>query len=91
MNAKKSIERLRKSSILETLGLAKKNSTGAAFVGTISILGLGVMTGLGLGLLLAPRSGQATRRELERRIKRSAWRAVGRAQDLLESTQMAGA
>ena len=91
MNAKKGIERLRKSSILEMLGLEKKSSTGVAFLGTVSILGLGVITGLGLGLLLAPRSGQATRRELERRIKRSAWRAAGRAQDLLESTQMAGA
>jgi hypothetical protein len=82
---------LRKRFILEGLGLKKKSTLAASFARTCGVLAMGLATGLGLGLLLAPRPGRQIRDDLSRRIKRSAGRAANRAHDWLESTQMAGA
>jgi hypothetical protein len=78
-------------SILEMLGLEKKTSMPVAIFQSLGFLGLGLAAGLGLGLLLAPTAGRDLRDDLGRRMKRSAGRTVKRANDLLESTQMAGA
>lgn len=78
-------------SILEMLGLEKKTSMPASIFQSLGVLGLGLAAGLGLGLMLAPTAGRHLRDDLGRRIKRSAGRAMNRANDLLESTQMAGA
>jgi hypothetical protein len=87
----KSIGRLQTDSILEMLGLAKKTSMPVSIFQSLGYLGLGLAAGLGLGLCLAPTAGRDLRDDLGRRIKRSAGRAMTRANDLLESTQMAGA
>lgn len=87
----KTLQYLRKKSILEALGVKRKSSLAASFARTSGVLAMGLATGLGLGLLLAPRPGRQIRDDLSRRIKRSASRAANRTHDWLESTQMAGA
>jgi hypothetical protein len=87
----KTVKRLRKSSILEALGLQMRRPVSSSLARAGSLLAVGLATGFGLGLLLAPRPGRQIRDELSRRIKRSAGRAANRAHDWLESTQMAGA
>lgn len=82
---------LSKKSILEMLGLKKKTTMAATVFRSVGLLGLGAAAGLVVGLLLAPRSGRATREHLGRRVKQGALRAADRAQDFLEATQMAGA
>jgi gas vesicle protein len=87
----KSIDKLKTDSILEMLGLEKKTSMPVSIFQSLGVLGLGLAAGIGLGLILAPQDGRQLRDDLSRRIKRSAGRAMNRANDLLESTQMAGA
>lgn len=87
----KGIARRGTKSILETLGLEKKTSMGASLFGALRLFGLGAIAGVGLGLLLAPRSGRAMRHDLGRRVKQGVLRAADRGQEMLESTQMAGA
>lgn len=87
----RTVKTLRKDSILETLGLEAKSSLAVSIFKFCGVLAVGMATGLGLGLMMAPRPGRQIRADLGRRIKRSAGRAADRAHDWLESTQMAGA
>jgi len=79
------------SSMLEKLGLERKRTTPTLVLRTFGLLAMGIVSGLGLGLLLAPREGREWRRDVGRRIKARAARVAGRAHEVIESTQMAGA
>lgn len=87
----KKLPRFEKDRILEMLGLQARSSTASMVLGNVGLIGLGVLAGLGLGLLMAPQSGRALRSDLRQRLKAGADRASGRARELLEATEMAGA
>jgi hypothetical protein len=54
--------------VLDYLGLESRRSTPQRVGSTLAIFGAGVVLGVGLGLLLAPKSGSALRDDLSRRL-----------------------
>jgi gas vesicle protein len=75
---------LRKEDALAAIGLAMKPSTGRWMTGVLSTFGLGLLVGAGVGLLLAPRSGQELREDLVDRAKSLRDRATTNAQSAIE-------
>lgn len=75
MNLDRTVRRVRNlandvdlDDVLETIGLQQRRSAYAALLPAIGILGAGILVGAGLGLLFAPTSGKALRREAEGRV-----------------------
>ena len=69
------LRRVNKDDVLAALGLEKKSAATDYVLPSLGIFGLGMVVGAGLGLLLAPRTGRATRREIGKKIEGVAERA----------------
>lgn len=50
--------------VLARMGLQARRSTASYLVMPLAMLGVGMLTGAGLGLLFAPRPGRETRQQL---------------------------
>jgi YtxH-like protein len=50
--------------ILARLGLESRRSASSSLMLPLAMLGVGILTGAGLGLLFAPRAGRETREQL---------------------------
>ena len=56
--------RMSRDEMLATLGLQTRRSAAADLMLPLAMLGVGMLTGAGLGLLFAPRPGRETRQQL---------------------------
>jgi hypothetical protein len=54
--------------VLGTLGLQARRSAATYILPAIGMFGVGILTGAGLGLLFAPRTGREMRREIGTRM-----------------------
>lgn len=55
--------------LLDMVGLERRHSTAERVGGIIALVGAGVLVGLGLGVLFAPRTGKELRGELKERFE----------------------
>jgi YtxH-like protein len=74
----KDLASLDKDDLLGTLGLEKKDSLAATLAGTLGTLSIGVLIGVGIGLMLAPKAGRGLREDIHERL-RSAPEALNEA------------
>lgn len=71
-------------SLLELLARARRPERRSSFGPTVVGMGFGMTIGFFAGLLLAPRTGQATREQLGRDVKEAAARIKGSMVDAAE-------
>ncbi len=64
--------------VLEVLGLESRRSTGEKLLPSVALFGAGLLVGVGLGLMLAPKPGNELRSDLKQRLNRK----NGSAQEL---------
>ena len=64
----KDLRNLDRDDLLETLGLQRRGNSDW-LVPTVTALGVGLLVGAGLGLLLAPKSGNELREDLRERLQ----------------------
>jgi hypothetical protein len=55
--------------LLELVGLESRRSSTDKLVPALALFGAGVLVGVGLGLMLAPRPGRELREELRTKLK----------------------
>ncbi len=84
----KDIKNLDKDQILEMLGLQERNTT-SSFLGTVGLLGLGLVVGAALGLLWAPQSGRELRETVGRKIKNSTDEVTATARSKMDEASQA--
>jgi len=72
----KELRNIDKDDILGALGLQAKRSAIEYVLPVLGIFSAGLLTGIGAGLLLAPKTGQELRRDLSRRVGEVRDRAV---------------
>lgn len=61
-------EELISNKILDLLGLDRKASTSSQALGTLGLIGLGVVAGAAIALLVTPKPGAELRQEVARRL-----------------------
>jgi hypothetical protein len=59
-----------KDDLLELVGLESRRTTTDKLVPALALFGTGVLVGVGLGLLLAPKPGRELRTDLKQRLGR---------------------
>jgi hypothetical protein len=64
----KDLRNLDRDDLLETLGLQRRGNSDWV-VPAVTALGVGLLVGAGLGLLLAPKSGNELREDLRERLQ----------------------
>lgn len=69
-NLKKRLPDVDKDDLLDLIGLEVHRSTGERLVSSLAIFGAGVLVGVGVGLMLAPKPGRELREDLRERIGR---------------------
>jgi len=66
----KTLRNMDKDDLLNLVGLESKRSTAEAVVPTLTAFSVGVLVGVGIGLLLAPKPGSELREDLKNRLGR---------------------
>lgn len=56
--------------LLERIGLERRRSTTETLLPALGLFGAGVLLGVGLGMMLAPKSGAALRDDVRQRLNR---------------------
>lgn len=56
--------------VLELVGLEERRSTSDKMVPALALFGAGVLVGVGVGLLLAPKPGKQLRSDVKQRLSR---------------------
>ena len=69
-NYLKALRNMDKDDLLNMVGLESKRSTADAVVPTLTAFSVGVLVGVGIGLLLAPKPGSELREDLRSRLSR---------------------
>jgi hypothetical protein len=64
------IKDMSKDDVLGILGLTTKPTASERILGSLGMLGIGLLCGAGVALLLAPKSGQGLREDLGQRLKK---------------------
>lgn len=67
---KKRLPDMDKDDVLELLGVESRRSTAEKMVPALALFGAGVLLGVGLGLMLAPKSGSELRHDVRERLGR---------------------
>lgn len=67
---RKRLPDLDKDDLLDLVGLEARRSAGDKVVTSLAIFGAGVLVGVGLGLMLAPKPGRDLRSDLRQRISK---------------------
>jgi hypothetical protein len=67
---RKSLHDLDKEHMLELVGLEARRSTAERLVPSFALFGVGVLAGLGVGLMVAPRPGRELRHELRGKLEK---------------------
>jgi len=57
-----------KDDLLELLGVESRRSTAEKMVPALALFGAGVLVGVGLGMMLAPKSGAALRQDVRDKL-----------------------
>jgi hypothetical protein len=65
----KDLSNLDKDDLLGLVGLEKKDSPAASFAGTLGTLSIGMLIGVGIGFMLAPKAGRGLREDIRERIR----------------------
>lgn len=63
------IRDLSKEDILDTLGLARKQTSTEWALGTFGLFGLGLLVGASVALILAPKAGSELRSDLTQKLR----------------------
>jgi gas vesicle protein len=79
------IKSMSKDDALAAIGLSIKQSTGQWLLGTLSVLGVGMIVGAAAALLLAPSSGQELREDLVDKVKVLRDRTAAKAASAVEA------
>jgi len=72
-----------KDDILAALGLETRHTTGDRLMSGLLMMGVGLAVGIGIGMLIAPKSGEEMRDDLGRRYRQT----VDMAQDMMSKDQ----
>jgi hypothetical protein len=67
---KKRLPEVDRDDLLDMIGLEIRRSTGERLVPALAIFGAGVLVGVGVGLMLAPKAGNELRDDLRERLGR---------------------
>lgn len=67
---RKNLPDLDKDDLLDLVGLESRRSTTEKMVPALALFGAGVLVGVGLGLMLAPKPGRELRGELKARLSK---------------------
>ncbi len=59
-----------KDDVLELLGVESRRTTAEKMVPALALFGAGVLVGVGLGLMLAPKPGRELREDIRARLQR---------------------
>jgi hypothetical protein len=65
----KNISKLDEEDLLGLLGLEQKASWAASMAATLGTLGVGLLIGVGIGFLLAPKAGRGLREDIRDRFR----------------------
>ena len=65
----KDLSNLDKDDLLGLLGLEKKDSLPASLATTLGTLGVGLLIGVGIGFMLAPKAGRGLREDIRERLR----------------------
>jgi hypothetical protein len=65
----KDLSNLDKDDLLGVLGLEQKDSVATSLAGTLGTLGVGVLIGVGIGFILAPKAGRGLREDIRARLR----------------------
>lgn len=76
-NLKDSLSHFDRDELLETLGLERTHSAAQQVMPALAIFGAGVLVGVGLGMILAPKAGAELRGELQSQFKRAEQKVRG--------------
>jgi hypothetical protein len=68
-NLRRSLPDVDKDDVLELLGVESRRSAGDKLVPALALFGAGVLVGVGLGLMLAPKPGRELRDDLRSRLR----------------------
>ena len=77
------LKNLSKDDILAALGLETRHTMGDHLMSGLMMMGVGLAVGIGIGMLIAPKSGGEMREDLNRRYRQT----VDMAQDMLSKDQ----
>mgnify|MGYP001572008309 FL=1 len=69
---RKNLPEVDKDDIIEMVGLESRRSSAERMVPALALFGAGVLLGVGLGLMLAPKPGRELRDDLRERMGRGA-------------------
>jgi hypothetical protein len=69
---RKNLPEVDKDDILEMVGLESRRSSAERMVPALALFGAGVLLGVGLGLMLAPKPGRELRDDLRDRLGKGA-------------------
>jgi hypothetical protein len=69
---RKNLPEVDKDDILEMVGLESRRSSAERMVPALALFGAGVLLGVGLGLMLAPKPGRELRDDLRERMGKGA-------------------
>jgi hypothetical protein len=69
-NLKKRLPDVDTEDLLDLVGLESRRSTGDKLVPALALFGAGVLVGVGLGLMLAPKPGRELRDELKNKLSK---------------------
>lgn len=69
-NLRKNLPDLDKDDLLDLVGLESRRTTTDKLVPALALFGAGVLVGVGLGLMLAPKPGRELRGELKAKLKK---------------------
>ncbi|MBS1150649.1 MAG: hypothetical protein H6Q89_2347 [Myxococcaceae bacterium] len=69
-NLKNTLSSFDRDDVLESLGLERKHTTAEQVMPALAIFGAGVLVGVGLGMIFAPRTGAEIRGQLQSQFKR---------------------
>jgi len=87
MNAIKELKNLDKDDILAALGLQTKRTVTEMIVPVLGLFSAGLLVGVGVGLLVAPRSGRELREDLGKQVANVRDRAMSQVGAGDEATQ----
>jgi gas vesicle protein len=63
------LDKLDKHDLLGTFGLETKHSLAGTLAGTLGTLGVGILIGVGIGFMLAPKAGRGLREDIRERLR----------------------
>ena len=69
-NTLSTLSNIDRDDVLDSLGLERKHGTAEQIVPALALFGAGVLVGVGLGMIFAPKAGAELRGELESQLKR---------------------